>query len=91
MGAGRYFSWNLHVFPIDSRRNTQRTDKRFLGSDHPCVRNFLDGAESAPKPEKRPQTPRETREIEAEKQALFWHFWGKPKSMPISRVRFDAF
>ena len=53
-------------------------------------RNFLDGAESAPKPEKRPQTPRETRQIEAEKQACFWHFWGKPKSMPISRVRFDA-
>ena len=31
-------------------------------------RNFLDGAESAPKPEKRPQTPRRTRQIEAEKR-----------------------
>ena len=67
-------------------RNPERTLSRSRRE-----RNFLDGAESAPKPEKVLQTPRETRQNEAEKQALFWHFWGKPKSMPISRVRFDAF
>ena len=31
-------------------------------------RIFLGGAESAPKPEKRPQTPRDSRQIEAEKR-----------------------
>ena len=56
---------------IVARTTQNETGNMALAQGHSSFgasRHFLDGAESAPKPEKRPQTPRETRQIEAEKR-----------------------